>query len=192
MPDRLYLSLWLRSFTERTMLRHFEELLRTFPFSRLQPGISQLRVYALEFAEPPLFEEAFTAETGPEVVLELAREFHNPDCAYLVDGWWDLWRFSGSWELAPARVSLLCLGPDFDNEEGDHLRIDFGPDAGFLPQPEVPGSARKLQSNLRGLLRLVKEIEQSLPVERRTLWSESGANFAERLGAAIGEGEGDG
>ncbi len=192
MPDRLYLSLWLRGFSEKTMLRHFEELLRTFPFSRLKPGISQLRVYALEFAEPPLFEEAFTAETSPETALELALEFRNSDCAYLVDGSWDLWRFTGSWELAPASVSLLCFGPDFDNEESDHLRIDFGADADFLPQPDVPGSARKLQSNLRGLLRLVKEIEQSLPVERRSLWSESGANFAERLEAAIEEGEGAG
>jgi hypothetical protein len=188
MPDRLNLSLWLRGFGEDNMLRRFEELLHLFPFSRLKPGVSSVRVYALEFQEPPLFEEAFTAETGPDVAVELAREFHNPDCAYLVDGWWELWRFVDSaWQLTPARVTLLCLGPQFDNEEGDHLRIDFGSDADFLPQPEAPESPRRVQSNLRGMVRLLHEIEASLPVARRSLWSESGENFAARLEAALSE-----
>jgi hypothetical protein len=33
MADQLYLSYWLRGFSEGNMLRKFERLLRTFPFS---------------------------------------------------------------------------------------------------------------------------------------------------------------
>ena len=42
------------------------------------------------------------------------------------------------------------------------------------------------QSNLRSLLHLVSEIEKSLPLENRKLWSESGANFAEIVANRIG------
>ena len=35
MPDRLCLSLWILGFDEGNMLRHFEQMLGTFPFSRL-------------------------------------------------------------------------------------------------------------------------------------------------------------
>jgi hypothetical protein len=48
MPERLYLSLWIRGFEGRNMLRHFGAMLRQFPFSRLRPGLDTLRVYALE------------------------------------------------------------------------------------------------------------------------------------------------
>ena len=53
MADRLYLSLWVRGFTEHNMLRHWERLLRRFPFSRLQPGAG-LRVHGVALTEPPI------------------------------------------------------------------------------------------------------------------------------------------
>lgn len=187
MPDQLYLSLWLRAFRADNMLRHFEQLLRVFPFSRLHPGISTLKIYALEFQEPPLLEEALTAETDVDSLIAACQEFHNADCAYVVEGWWEEWKFDREWRLTPSRVSLTCFGPLFDNDESDHLRIDFGPDTDFLPQPEIPNSARMAQSNLIGLLRLVSEAEESLPIERRSLWSESGENFAGRLETALSE-----
>lgn len=188
MPDQIFLSLWIRGFDGDTMLRHFQDLLRVFPFSRLRPGISLLRVYAIEFVEPPLLEQAFTAEADIPSVIEIAAEFRNPDCAYLVDGWWEMLQYSTAWELKPAPVILSCYGPLFDNEEGDQLRIEFGPDTNFLPQPGLPDGVRKAQSNLKGLLRLVKEIEASLPLERRRLWTESGENFAEMVDDALAGG----
>ena len=190
MPDRLYLSLWIRGFDEGNMLRHFEQMLGTFPFSRLRPGISSLKIYAIEETEPALLEQGYTASTSFETGLEAAREFQNADCAYILDAWWELWQFDGEWKLAPSRVSLCCFGPWFDNEVGDHLRIEFPNKTDFLPQAETPHSARMAQSNLKGLLRLAHELEGAVPVETQRLWSESGENFAERLEGAVGEDRG--
>ncbi len=181
MPDELYLSIWVRGFRAEDVLRRFEGLLRVFPFSRLRPGISVLRIYALEYSEPPLVEHAFAGETDLESVMALAKEFENADCAYRAEGWWDLFEFRNGWQLAPARVALTCFGPLFENDEHDHLRIEFASEADFLPPPHAPEGARMVQSNLKSLVRLAHEIEESLPVERRKLWAESGENFAERL-----------
>ncbi|MBM3745280.1 MAG: hypothetical protein FJW34_05745 [Acidobacteria bacterium] len=187
MPERVYLSLWIRGFHEENMLRHFEQMLRRFPFSRLRPGIDALRVYALEDSEPPALEQLFAGAPSVEAVLGLAREFENPDCAYLVEGWWELFRRQGDWKLAPARVTLCCFGPQFDNGLGDHLRVEFFDEGDFLPHGEGPGRARAVRSNLRGLLRLARELQRALPVERRRLWNEAGADLSSRLDAAVTE-----
>lgn len=180
MPEQLNLSCWVRGFDSSNMLRHFEELLRIFPFSQQRPGISSVRVYALEFVEPPLMEQAFAEETDVGTVVEACREFENPDCAYAVDGWWDLFRFDRSWQLTPVRVSLICFGPEFDNEEKDHLRIEFSAVEDLLPDTTLPEGQRKAQSNLASLARLSHDIEEAMPIERKRLWTES-ENFAERL-----------
>ncbi len=188
MPDQLYLSLRLRSFDPESMLRHFEQLLRVFPFSQLRPGISAVRIYAIEYTEPPLFEQAMAAETDVDTVIGICQEFNNPDCAYTVDGLWELFHYrEDGWKLAPSRVSFSCFGPEFDNEERDDLRIELGPDSDYLPNPEFPDGARKSQSNLRSLLRLVHDIEENLPVEDKRLWTESGDNFADRVEGALSE-----
>jgi hypothetical protein len=180
MPEQLNLSCWVRDFDSVNMLGHFEELLRLFPFSRQKPGILSVRVYALEFVEPPVAEQAFTEETGVDAALDACREFENPDCVYVVEGWWDLFRFDRAWELTPVRVSLICFGPEFDNEEKDHLRIEFRAAEDLLPDTTLPEGLRKAQSNLASLVRLVHDIEEVMPVEHKRLWTESG-DFAERL-----------
>ncbi len=168
------------------MLRHFGKMLAVFPFSKLAARGLVLRVYAIEFAEPPLVEREFPPGTEPSVILDAAREFTHEDCAVQVDAFWDLWQFDGDWQLRPAPVTLACFGPEFDNEIGDHLRIEFGIDAHFLPMPGIEGSARMVQSNVRSMLHLVKEIDERLDLERRKLWSESGENFAEVLAHSLG------
>jgi hypothetical protein len=50
----------------------------------------------------------------------------------------------------------------------------------------VEGALRIGQSNIRSLLHLVEEIDRVMKPERRTLWSESGANFADVLRGALG------
>jgi len=188
MPDRLSLSLWLREFDAETMLRHLEELLRLFPFTQLRSGVSALKIYALEFVEPPLLEHHFADLTDAETVIGLCQEFQNPDCVYIVEGWWDLWKLRpDGWKLAASPVTLICFGPLFENEEGDHLRIQVGEDEDFLPRPDVPDSLRMAQSNLKSVVRLARELEEGMPVERRALWSESGENFAERVDEALSE-----
>ena len=185
MADRLYLSCWVRGFNGANMLRHFEKLLSVFPFSKLAKRGPELRVYAIERVEPPLFDREFPPGNDPATIIAGAREFMHDDCASDLTAAWDLWQFDGDWKLAPAEVILSCLGPEFENENGDHLRIEFGLDARFIPDPELEGSARMVESNLKSLLRLVRDIEGALDLERRTLWSESGVNPAELIAVVL-------
>lgn len=166
------------------MLREFQKLLELFPHSKLRQRGPVLRVYAVEHVEPPVVEREFPPAASAAELIEGAREFVHGDCAVEVDTAWDLWQFDDDWKLAPAAVTLLCLGPRFEGT-GDHLRIEFGVDARFLPMKGVEGSLRMGQSNLRSLLRLVSSIERGLPLERRKLWSESGVNFAELLAETL-------
>ena len=185
MSDRLYLSLWIRGYDGANMLRHFEKMLELFPFSKLSPHGLQLRVYAIEHAEPPLLERPFPPGTQPGAVVAAAGEFTHYDCVAQADGFWDLWQFSAEWKLQPAPVTLACFGPGFDNEMGDHLRIEFGRESPFLPDGGIGGSLRMVQSNVRSLLHLTGEMDRGLSPERKQLWSESGANFAELLAQSV-------
>lgn len=185
MADRLYLSYWIRGFTEHNMLRHFEALLRKFPFSRLQPA-ALLRLYAVEIVEPPSLEQRFTApERTIGAMISAAREFQHADTALEIETSWDLWRYTGEWRLLPASVTLSCYGPLFLSELGEHLRIDFGFDTQFLPSAEHSSSPVPVRHNIRALLHLVEDLDESLAVSRRQLWSESGGNFADRLQQAL-------
>ena len=176
MSDRFYLSCWLRGFTGHNMLRHFEKMLGVFPFSKLAARGPVLRIYAIEYVEPAQLEREFMPGADPKEMMDAAREFAHDDCAFEIDTAWDLWQFDGDWKLAPAAVTITCFGPEFENESGDRLRLDFGNDARFLPHPEIEGGPRMAQSNLKSLITLVHEIERVLPVERRQIWSESGVS----------------
>ncbi len=185
MPDRLYLSYWLRGYTGQNMLRHFEKALRLFPYSRLKPGAA-LTVYAVEPSEPALLERAYAETPDAAELLNAAREFRADDCAVEVEACWDLWQFESEWKLRPTRVLLTCHGPRFERDPDDHIRLDFGLEDLFLPQPDLKDSLVMVRSNIRSLLHLVHGLDDALVAERRQLWSESGANFAERLQAALG------
>jgi hypothetical protein len=183
--DRLYLSCWLANGEQSKILSQFEELLTLFPFSKLSKHGQVVRVYAIEQAEPPLIEREFPNGAAAGAIIDSAREFLQPDCSIQLEGFWDLWQFDGEWKLAPAAVTLCAFGPDFDNDLGDQLRIEFGLDSRFLPQPQIPQSVNMVQSNIRSLLHLVSDVERELDLERRQLWSESGVNFAEVLAQSL-------
>lgn len=192
MADSLYLSYWLRNYSALSMLRSYGKMLERIPYSPQNPSHSVLRIQAVSSAEPPLLERPFPDPLAPADVLESANEFLHADCAYILETWWGLWQFRKEWELRPARLTVSCFGPDFtdtpllgDDTPAEHLRIDFGLDSSYLPDPDDPASAYYTRSNLKGLLRLVQQMDEVLPVERRALWSESGANFAEKLQQAI-------
>lgn len=187
MSDRLYLSCWTRGFSPSTLLLHYAKLLAAFPISKLSQRPQTLRVHAVSHAEPPVVEKPFEPNATFDDMLDAARDFLNDDCACDIETAWDLWQFDGEWKLTPAPVVISCFGPAFEQDSDDHLRIDFGLDSKFLPQPGVPGAARMQQSNIRSLLYLVSQIEAALPLSRRQLWSESGANFAELLAKAVRE-----
>lgn len=185
MADQLYLSYWLTQYSGETMLRHYEKMLKLFPFSRLARQASTFKVIPVDLSEAAVLEVAFPPPVPMEDVLTAARDFLNPDSCYWLDSWWDLWQFEGDWRLEPSRVALCCFGPEFERENDEHLRIEFGIDANFLPQPSIENSLPLVQSNIKSLLKLVHDLDDALPVETRRLWSESGENFSEKLQEAL-------
>jgi len=211
MADQLFLSYWLRNYSDSTMLRNYEKLLRLFPFSLLAQQATTFKIMAVDPSEPVVAEIPYSPPVPIDAVLAVAKDFQNADASYRLETWWDLWQFDTDWKLAPARVALCCFGPEFNqspsglerapdaqpasviafpnpNEDaalGCALEIEFGIDANFLPQPELPDSPRMVESNIKSLLKLVHDLDDALPVETRRLWSESGENFAEKLHQAL-------
>ena len=183
--DQLYLSYKLRGFSQMNMLRHWERLLRKFPFSRLSQGATTLSIHAVSFSEPALFERSFPDPFDLDAVLQAAKEFMGSDCAVQLESKWDLWQYEGDWKLSPARVMFTCFAPNFEDSEGEDIRVDFGADTLFLPDPDLPNGLFMSQSNIRSLLHFVHEADQVLTAEGRRLWTESGENFAERLQLAL-------
>lgn len=186
--DQLFLSIWLEPQARTARLRQFEKLLQMFPFSQRHQPQSTVSVLAVDTTEPPLLERAVNGPVDPADLMESFREYSGEDVAYRVESWWDLWQFEGDWKLAPARISLACFGPEFSSGAGsgqEDLRLDFGVDTYFLPQPDLPGGGKLVESNIRSLLRLVHDLESALPVARRRLETESGENFADRLQRAL-------
>ena len=183
MSDRLYLSLWLDGQSPLLLRHRFAKILGGFPFSKLAPGID-VTVRAVSNAEAALLEQSFA---GPEQLADLTAAldvWQSPDTSFEVEASWDLMVKTGDdWRLSPVRVSLIAYGPEFERERGEDFRIEFGREAHFLPEGESPVSFRVIQGNIASLLRLVKDLDQTLAVKKRLLWSESGENFAERLAA---------
>jgi len=184
--DQLYLSYVLRGFSAMNMLRHWERLLRAFPFSRLSQSASTFRVHAVSFSEPTLFERGFPDPLDLDAVLQVAKEFTGSDCAAQLEAKWDLWQYlDNDWKLAPSRVIFTCFAPEFEDSDGDHLRVDLGSDSLFLPDLELSNGLYMSQSNIRSLLHYVHDADAALTGESRRLWTESGENFAERLQATL-------
>lgn len=187
MADRLTLSVWLRNHGPLTMVPNFEKLLSLFPYSQLAKVDAVFRIYSVSYTEPILLETPLPLPFSPEDAIHLAREFQSADNCYELSGMWDLWTYGKDWNLAPARITLAIYGPEFEREQGESLRIDFGLEDQFLPAEDADDlSLPMIRANIQSLLRLVKDIDTRLPVEKKLLWSESGENFAERLQDALG------
>ncbi|MEZ5353643.1 MAG: hypothetical protein R2762_13475 [Bryobacteraceae bacterium] len=184
MADRIFLSYWLRGYTEFNMLATFEKALRKFPQSRMKPE-TILRVVAVDFHEPAQTEHRFEELTDVSAFTRLFREFEHADCAYQVEAHWDLWRYDGDWSLGPVPVVFTAFGPLFASDLGEQILVEFGLDSQFLPQPEIEGSLTPVRSNIRSLLHLDEDLRKVLAVDKRTLWSESGESLAETLQAAL-------
>ena len=185
MADQLFVTYRVHGFAAQNMVRHYETLLRLFPYSRLSKGVSVLRVTAVSPAEPALYEQAFEDPVQLDLILPAIREYAAPDSGLYLDTRWDLWQFETDWSLQPARVTLAAFGPGYDIGAEENLRIDFGLDTHFLPQPEIPNNLFMARSNVRSLLHLVHEIDRAFPASSRQLWTESGENFAEKLTHAL-------
>lgn len=169
------------------MVRAWEKLLKLFPVSKLSKRTSTLRIQAVSMTEPPLYEESYETAPDMERLMGAVREFSGPDTAIVLEAEWDLWQYDREWKLAPSSVMLMCFGPDFETAREDDIRIDFGIDSHFLPQPDLPNYLFMARSNIRSLLHLVHEMDSHFRAESRKLWTESGENFAERLQQSLAE-----
>lgn len=188
MADQLYLSYWIKGFTEHNMFQHFEPAFRKFPYSRLRPR-ALLQVRAVDLSEPVLFEREFTGIVDATAVVDAIRWYRDPDSAYELETAWDLWSLTSEeeWKLQPAPVKISCYAPLFPSEYGEQIRLEFGADTQFLPQLELTWNLAPVRQNIQSLLHLVRDLDESLAVEKRRLWSESGENFAERLRQTLAE-----
>jgi hypothetical protein len=183
MAELLFLSCWVRGFTGHNMLAHFEKVLRVFPFSKLGPE-AVIRVYPIEIAEPPQIERVME-EIDVAQMVQAFREFTHDDTAYQVETLWDLWQQEDDWNLRPSNITLTLFGPLFPSELGEQIRVELGLDSQFLPDTEGKAPAAPVRSNVRSLLRFVEDVKKAVPVEKVTLWQESGESLSGRLGSLL-------
>lgn len=187
MADTVHLSLWLRGFTQHNMLSMFERALRRFPYSRIEPS-GLIIVYPLSYSEPALAEREIPDASSYQDVLSAAREHANADCSYQLDCFWDLWQYTGDWQLRPSAVSISLYAPLFESPWGEQIQFDLGLADLYLPSPFAPLNERVYRSNIKSVLHLAEDMERILPVEKRSLWSDTGENLADRLQDAFGGG----
>lgn len=183
MHDPLFLSFWLKHFSSVGLPMYLKKTVEAFPQSKLLPG-GVMRVYPLSFQEAPLYEEYFDGALDPKAAAERAQLHLHDDVCFQVQLRWDLYQWTGDWELKPSTVYLEIFGPAFDTPRGEHVRIDLGPQRLYLPE-ERSDNLRPVQANIRSLLHLAQDLENELLAERRLLWSEDEENFAERLKALL-------
>ncbi len=192
MPERLYLSLWLKEYDGERVLAALGKVLEAFPFSDAQQGVRSVSVHPLDWSEPPAMEQEFAQGTEASYAMDLALEFQHPDCAYQIVVYWDLWEFRrngepGGWRRTPRAVEIFAYGPEFEGreEERGHLELDLGLESPFLAEEE-PGDfafdyGERVQANIQKLVDLTRGLSQSVRPQKRLLWTESGENFAEKI-----------
>ena len=146
MANRAYLGVWLREFSEASMLRQFEQFLASAPLSSPSP-YKRLVVQAVDTSEAALAESDLHGQglTAAEVA-QLAGEHANADTAYIVEALWDLWVLEGAplrWVRAPLPLAMLCQGRDYDGGvcgETGHLYADLGFEHLFTGHAHVLGA----------------------------------------------------
>src|SRR5690242_9362307 len=138
MPDSLYLSLWFPSFDVEDVLPRALAVLRQFPFSAHQPGISYVALHPVSWNEPTILEQRFRPAVPVEQAVLFASDLLHEDYAYVFEASWDLWTLvdgQKEWSLQPSLVKLLVHGSEFEEgvykQEG-HIQVDFGVDSPFL------------------------------------------------------------
>jgi hypothetical protein len=191
--DALFLSLWFPSFELDEMLPRALAVMRQFPFSAAQPGISYVAMHPVSWNEPTIFEQRFRPGVPPEEAVVLAADLLHEDYAYVFEAFWELWVFSPDkqdWVLQPSLVKFLVHGVQFEDglyQHEGHLEVDFGIDSPFL-QDEVQFTSEaetRVRANVQKLVDFTNKAEKSSGASGRLLWSESEENFAQKLIARL-------
>jgi hypothetical protein len=194
MPDPLYLSLWFPSFDVADMLPLALSVMRHFPFSAQQAGITYMAVHPVSWSEPTVLEQRFRPGVSPEEAILLAADLLHEDHAYVFEAFWDLWvpGLDGEqeWTMQPSQVKFLVHGTEFDDgffQEAGHVEVDFGLDTPFLYEGVALTAPveEKVRANVQKLVGFVPQAEKSSGATARLLWSESGENLAQKLIARL-------
>jgi hypothetical protein len=189
MADSLYLSLWFPSFDAEEMLPRTQMVMRQFPFSATEPGISYVSAHPISWAEPTVLERRLRPPVTPDAAAEVVTEFAKPDFALAFEAYWDLWapnEQGGNWISQPRKVEFLVHGTEFDEgiyEDRGHLEIDFGLDHPFLFQHSelTDDDGDKVRANVAKLVDFTRKVEETTSLTGRVLWSESEENLAQKL-----------
>ena len=117
MADPLYLSLWFPSFEADDMLPHALAVMRQFPFSVQQPGITYLALHPVSWNEPTILERRFRPGIPTEQAVLIASDLLHEDYLYMFEAFWDLWIVTenGEWTLQRSQVKFLVHGTEFDD-----------------------------------------------------------------------------
>lgn len=185
MPNYAFLSLWFRDFTIEKGLAHLEALLTLFPLSPARPGF-RLLIRSLDEAQSPTLEAELLA--APGAVQKLAAQFLHDDTAYEVTAYWDLWQARPNagaaldFQQAPSAVEFTLQGEAFDNaryRESGHVAVNLGPELLYLGPADIPWEThhRYTRENVRRLYAYLRQVEKSLPIAERRLWSEGEVDF---------------
>jgi hypothetical protein len=193
MADSLYLSLWFPRLEFEDLLQHTIAVMRQFPFSQQQSGITYVSLHPVSWNEATILEQRFRPAVPPEEAANLAAEQFHEDYAYVFEAAWDLWTPAENgkeWILQPSTVKFIARGPDFDEssyEQEGHVEVDFGSDTPFLQeQAELTADAEeKIRVNIQKLVDFSAKIEKNSGASARLLWSESEENLAQKLIARL-------
>jgi hypothetical protein len=191
--DPLYLSLWYPTFELDDMLPRALSVLRAFPFSVQQPGITYVALHPVSWNEATILERRFNPGIRPEEAVLVAADLLHEDYAYFFEAAWDLWIFDqnqNQWVWKPAPVSFAVQGEEFEEkayEQDGHIRVDFGLDSPFLQETvQLAGEAEsRVRANVQRLVDFTTQTEKSSGASARLLWSESEENLAQKLIARL-------
>jgi len=191
--DPLYLSLWFSDFEGDEMLPRALAVMRQFPFSAQQPGISGVALHPVSWNEATILERRFKPGVTPEAAVLIASDLLHEDYAYVFEAAWDLWVFTDAertWQLKPSPVKFIVHGEEFEGgayETEGHIQVDFGLDSPFLQeqlQLTLEGEERVL-SNVQKLVEFTNKAEKASSANSRLLQSESEDNLAQKLIARL-------
>ncbi len=183
MGDSLYLSLWFSDAELVEILPRALSVMRQFPFSEKEPGITYLAIHPVSWGEATVLEQRFNPGVPPEHAILLASDLLHEDYAYAFEAAWDLWVFDEKqkqWTSKPSLVKFLVYGENFEDgisEQEGQVMVDFGFDSPFLQDDRSlkleDEDEEKLRVNLRKLVEFGVRAEKASTPNRRLLWSES-------------------
>jgi hypothetical protein len=191
--DSLYLSLWFADFDADEMLPKALSVMRQFPFSPQQPGITAVELHPVSWNEATILERHFKPGITPEAAVLIASDLLHADYAYVFEALWDLWLFDDlqrNWVLKPAPVRFVVHGEEFEEgsyEAEGHIQVDFGLDSSFLQeQLQLTAQAEeRVRANVQKLVEFTNKAEQASGANTRLLRSESEDNLAQKLIARL-------